>query len=70
MVTFLWAVRGKPAAAAAVGFADVQPGAWYYGAVAWAVENKVTSGIGGGLFGVVNTCTRAQIVTFMYAALA
>ena len=69
VVTFLWAARSKPAGAAAVDFTDVQPGAWYYDAVAWAVQNKVTSGIGDGLFGVDNTCTRAQIVTFLYAAL-
>ena len=70
VVTFLWAACGRPAAATVVTFQDVAPGAWYYGAVTWAVENKVTSGIGGGMFGVDATCTRAQIVTFLYAALA
>lgn len=40
----------------------------YADAVAWAEKNGVTGGIGGGLFGSGNTCTRAQIVTFLYRA--
>jgi hypothetical protein len=51
-----------------VSFTDVQSGAWYYAPVAWAVENKITSGMGDGTFGVGSTCTRAQVVTFLYAA--
>ena len=68
VVTFLWAAANKPASSAEVNFSDVQPGAWYYAPVAWAVENNITSGIGGGIFGVGSTCTRAQVVTFLYAA--
>ena len=68
VVTFLWAAEGKPASAASVSFSDVQSGAWYYAPVAWAVENGITSGMGDGSFGVGATCTRAQVVTFLYAA--
>jgi hypothetical protein len=68
VVTFLWAADGKPVAAGEVPFTDVQLSAWYYNAVAWAVENKITSGMGDGTFGVGVTCTRAQVVTFLYAA--
>ena len=49
-------------------FFDVPADAYYAKAVAWAVENGITGGIGGGLFGSGNTCTRAQIVTFLYRA--
>ena len=68
VVTFLWAAANKPASSAEVNFSDVQSGAWYYAPVAWAVENNITSGIGGGIFGVGSTCTRAHVVTFLYAA--
>ena len=68
VVTFLYAAAGKPATTATVSFSDVQPGAWFYAPVAWAVENGITSGMGNGTFGVGATCTRAQIVTFLYAA--
>jgi hypothetical protein len=68
VVTFLYAAAGKPETTAEVTFTDVAEGAWYYAPVAWAVENNITSGIGGGIFGVGSTCTRAQVVTFLYAA--
>ena len=68
VVTFLWAAEGKPASSASVSFSDVPAGSWFYAPVAWAVENKVTSGMGDGSFGVGATCTRAQVVTFLYAA--
>ena len=42
--------------------------AYYCGAVAWAAENDVTSGVGGKRFAPDQTCTRAQIVTFLYRA--
>ena len=66
VVTFLYAAAGRPESSASVNFTDVQPGAWYYAPVAWAVENGITSGMGDGTFGVGATCTRAQIVTFLY----
>ena len=68
VVTFLYAAAGKPETTASVNFTDVAPGDWYYAPVAWAVENGITSGMGDGTFGVGATCTRAQIVTFLYAA--
>ena len=68
VVTFLWAANGKPASSAAVSFSDVPAGAWFHAPVAWAVENKITSGMGDGTFGVGQTCNRAQVVTFLYAA--
>ena len=48
------------------GFNDVKPGDYFYDAVNWAVEKGITTGIGGGLFGPDNDCTRAQIVTFLF----
>ena len=68
VVTFLYAAAEKPAVSTEVSFSDVQPGAWYYNAVAWASETGVSSGMGDGTFGVGVTCTRAQVVTFLYAA--
>ncbi|MBQ3256039.1 MAG: S-layer homology domain-containing protein, partial [Oscillospiraceae bacterium] len=50
------------------GFSDVAPDAWYAEAVKWAVENGITGGIGNGMFGPDNTCTRGQVVTFLWAA--
>ena len=49
-------------------FYDVPNDAYYYEAVKWAVENGITNGIGDGLFGPDNSCTRAQIVTFLFRA--
>lgn len=53
-------------AEAAVTFIDVPADAYYAEAVAWAVENGVTKGVGGDKFAPNDKCTRAQIVTFMY----
>ena len=66
-VTFL-ARALKAKAASAAEFSDVPTGSYFADAVAWAAANGVTEGIGGGLFGSGNTCTRAQIVTFLYRA--
>ncbi len=70
VVTFLWAAAGRQESSAAVTFTDVYPSDYYYTAVAWALENEVTSGVGGNRFGSNETCTRAHVVTFLYAALA
>lgn len=51
-------------------FRDVSADAYYADAVAWAAENGITVGIGGGLFGSDYSCTRAQIVTFLQRAMA
>ena len=69
IVTFLWRAGGSPAASGNSAFSDVAADAYYAAAVAWAEKNGVTGGIGGGLFGSDNTCTRAQIVTFLHRAM-
>ena len=66
IVTFLWRAGGSPAVSGNSAFTDVASDAYYAAAVAWAEKNGVTGGIGGGLFGSGDTCTRAQIVTFLY----
>ena len=66
-VTFLFRAIGKLVDSKAE-FSDVLTDSYYANAVAWAVENGVTNGIGGGLFGPNNSCTRAQIVTFLFRA--
>lgn len=50
------------------GFSDVAADAYYAQAVAWAKEHGITDGIGGGLFGSTNDCTRAQIAAFLFRA--
>ena len=66
-VTFLArALNAKTASAAE--FSDVPTDSYFADAVAWAAANGVTEGIGGGLFGSDNSCTRGQIVTFLYRA--
>ena len=64
-VTFLCRAVGKPFEGEVV-FSDVPADSYYANAVAWAVKNKVTNGVAEGLFGPDNSCTRAQIVTFLY----
>ena len=67
-VAFLYRASGSPAVSGGSAFSDVAANAYYADAVAWVEKNGVTGGIGGGLFGSGNTCTRAQIVTFLYRA--
>ena len=69
IVTFLWRAKGNPAVSGNAPFTDVAPDAYYAAAVTWAEKNGITGGIGNGLFGSNNTCTRAQIVTFLYRAM-
>ena len=66
MVTMLWRTMGQPAAGSAANFTDVPADAYYAQAVSWAVENGITTGVGGGRFDPNATCTRAQIATFLY----
>ena len=65
MVTMLWRAVGQPAAGGAATFTDVSADAYYAGAVSWAVENGITTGVGGGRFDPAATCTRAQIAAFL-----
>ena len=68
-VTFLWRAAGSPAAKSAVmPFTDVKAGSYYYDAVLWAVENGITKGTSDTMFSPDATCTRAQIVTFLWRA--
>ena len=69
IVTFLWRANGSPAVSGNSAFTDVAADAYYAAAVTWAEKNGVTGGIGNGLFGSNNNCTRAQIVTFLYRAM-
>ncbi|WP_302645760.1 S-layer homology domain-containing protein [uncultured Dysosmobacter sp.] len=65
MVTMLWRAVGQPAAGGAANFNDVPANSYYAQAVAWAVENGITTGVGGGRFDPAATCTRAQIAAFL-----
>ena len=69
-VTFLYRASGIPAVSGSAAFSDVATDAYYADAVAWAEKKGITTGIGGGLFGSNNDCTRAQIVTFLWRAMA
>ena len=66
IAAFLWRAAGSPAPKGTGSFADVSADAYYAKAIAWAVENGITTGIGDGLFAPKDACTRAQIVTFLY----
>ena len=66
IVTFLWRAAGSPEPKTAVSFADVPSGSYYAKAVAWAIENGITTGTGDGKFSPDATCTRAQAVTFLF----
>ena len=63
---FLYRAAGSPAVNGSAGFSDVAADAYYAQAVAWAKEHGITDGIGGGLFGSANDCTRAQIAAFLW----
>ena len=63
---FLYRAAGSPAVNGSAGFSDVAADAYYARAVAWAKEHGITDGIGGGLFGSANDCTRAQIAAFLW----
>ena len=65
IATFLWAAQGKHAVSDLSGFSDVAAADWYATPVIWAKEQGITDGIGGGKFGPNDTCTRAQVVTFL-----
>ena len=70
IVTFLWRAAGSPEPkGAASGMSDVVSGSYYEKAVAWAIENGVTTGTTTSTFSPDATCTRAQSVTFLYRAL-
>lgn len=68
-VTFLWRAAGRPQSGGSENpFKDVFPGDYYYEAVLWAVEQGITTGLSADSFGPGSTCTRGQIVTFLWRA--
>ena len=69
IVTFLWRAAGSPEPKTASSFTDVPVSTYYAKAVAWAVENGITNGMTETTFAPDATCTRGQIVTFLYRAL-
>ena len=70
VATFLWRSQGKPTPEISNNpFKDVKSGEYYYSAVLWAVENGITNGTGADTFSPDASCTRGQIVTFLYRAL-
>ena len=68
--TFLWRFAGAQSASAKNPFADVEPGAYYYDAALWAVQEGVTNGTGADTFSPDQGCTRGQIVTMLYRYMA
>lgn len=69
VVAFLWRAAGKPVVNYAMDFADVPADSYYTEAARWAVSEGVTGGTSATVFSPGNSCTRAQIVTFLYRAL-
>ena len=69
IVTFLWRAAGSPEPEiTAHPFTDVVPGSFYEKAVLWAVENGITNGTSATAFSPMKTCTRAEVVTFLWRA--
>ncbi len=68
VVTFLWRAAGEPNVSANVNFVDVSTSSVYYKAIKWAVANGITKGTDAKHFSPNATCTRGQVVTFMYRA--
>lgn len=68
-VEFLWHANQRPQVEVDTGFADVPAGASYADAVTWAVDRGVTQGTGEGTFSPNLTCTRGQIVTFLFRSI-
>ena len=70
IVTFLWRSQGEPASTASISFNDVADNAYYYAPVRWAVEKQITKGTTDTTFSPNDSCTRGQIVTFLYRAVS
>ena len=70
VVSFLWRYEGQPAASGKCAFTDVSASAYYYNAVNWAAANGIAVGIDDSHFAPDNTCTRGQVVTFIYRDIA
>ena len=72
IVTFLYRFKNNPAVYGSLNFSDVNKTehAAFYNAILWAVNNKITTGYGNGIFDPNGTCNRGDAVTFLYRALA
>jgi len=71
VVTFLWRCMGKPTPkTTSCPFTDVRSDAYYYQAMLWAVENGITKGTSHTTFSPDNSCTRSQVVTFLWRSAA
>ena len=68
IVTMLYRAAGSPEPKGTAGFADIPAGAYYAKAVAWAAEQGIAAGVGGGKFDPHAPCTRAQAVTLLHRA--
>ena len=69
VVIFLWRAKGKPEPTSTMHpFKDINTKAFYYKAMLWAVENSITAGMTSTTFAPNQTCTRGQVVTFLYRA--
>ena len=68
ILTFIWKAAGSPAATYVGNFSDVSSSAYYATAVAWAINNGITTGMGDGTFAPNKACTRAQAMTFLWKA--
>ena len=68
VVTFMYRAEGEPAVGGSNGFVDVAAGSYCYNAVQWAVANGITKGTDATHFSPSATCTRGQVVTFLYRA--
>ena len=68
IVTMFWRAAGSPEPKGTAGFADIPAGAYYAKAVAWAAEQGIAAGVGGGKFDPHAPCTRAQAVTLLHRA--
>lgn len=66
MMTILWRMNGRPTPNGAATFSDVEVGAWYADAVAWAQQNNISNGIGNNKFGVNDSITREQMMTMFH----
>ena len=70
IVTFLYRYEGKPEVKPDDSFTDVKPDDYFADSVAWAVANGITKGTDPGKFSPSDTCTREQVVTFLYRDIA
>ncbi len=68
VVTFLWRAAGEPIVDETINFVDVSPNSYCYNAVQWAVAKGITKGTDATHFSPSATCTRGQVVTFLYRA--